>query len=315
MDELEEAAAALRQYAETEEDHRFTTDSMLALEAVRILNIEGEAGTSLGEFTDSCECCDETCGLHYVLPEEEGGPTLCIREGVVYVGPIEEVRSNLNAEYAEKHNKTICKCCGSFERRREGKADCESCGNLVDATECLTSEQLDANLENALPGFEDLGDGDYEHVWLLKERLATHETKSNHSYVFLQVMYMDQHERDPDVKFYGEVRIVNIGMAGKAAVLDIKEECGIEDREVEPKWIAKELMGKGICATVIQESGNSKIDVMQRIARKMFEVTTLGGFALDRAQNALGATGWDFMAGDPLAGLKRYQKEQANRIG
>jgi len=314
MDKLEEAAAALRRYAETEEDHRFTTDSMLALEAVRILNIEGDAGASLGEFTDSCECCDETCGLHYVLPEEEGGPTLCIRDGKVYVGSIEHVKSQLNADYAEKHGKVICKCCGSFERRLSGKADCESCGNLVDATECLTSEQLDENLKNALPDFEDLGDGDYEHVWLHKERLATHETKSNHSWVFLQVMYMDQHERDPDVKFYGEVRIVNIGMAGKKAVKEMLDECGIEGK-IEPKWIAKGLMERGICATVIQESGNSKIDVLQRINARMPEVTMLGGFALDRAQNAIGATGWDFMRGDPLAGLKRYQKEQANRIG
>ena len=94
-------------------------------------------------------------------------------------------------------------------------------------------------------------------------------------------------------------------MAGKAAVLEIKEECGIEGK-VEPKWIAKELMSKGICATVIQESGNSKIDVMQRIARRMSEVTVLGGFALDRVQNALGATGWDFMRGDPLAGMQSW---------
>lgn len=311
MKDLEQAAAELRQYAATETESKFTTDSMLVLEAAAILDDDVEAG-KLREMTESDEVC-ETDWLEYVLPDEEGDPTICVFEGQVYVGPIEEVKAKLNTEYAEKHGKVICKCCGSFERKRSGKADCENCGNLVEDTDRLTSEQLEENLKNALTGVEDLGDGDYEHVWLLNERLETHESKKNHSYVFIQVMYMDQHERDPDTRFYGEVKIVNIGMAGKAAVLEIKEECGIEGK-VDSKWLAKELMSRGTCATVIQESGNSKVDVLQRIQARMFEVTTFGGYGLDKAQNAIGSTGWDFMKGDILAGLKRHQRTPTAKL-
>lgn len=314
MKDLEQAAAELRQYAATETDSKFTSDSMLVLEAIDILGLREDSVEHINRHTlvDSDEVC-ETDWLEYVLPDEEGDPTICVFEGQVYVGPIEEVKAKLNAEYAEKHGKVICKCCGSFERKRSGKADCENCGNLVDAAECLTSEQLEENLKNALTDVEDLGDGDYEHVWLLNERLETHQSKKNHSYVFIQVMYMDEHERDPDTRFYGEVKIVNIGMAGKAAVLEIKRECGIEGK-VDSKWIAKELMSRGTCATVIQESGNSKVDVLQRIQERMFEVTTFGGYGLDKAQNAIGSTGWDFMKGDILAGLKRHQKTAAQKL-
>lgn len=313
MEDLEQAASELRQYAETETDSKFTTDSMLVLEAIDILGLREDSveHINLHTLVDSDEVC-ETDWLEYVLPGEEGDPTICVFEGQVYVGPIEEVKAKLNAEYAEKHGKVICKCCGSFERKRSGKADCENCGNLVDATERLSSEQLEENLKAALPGFTDLKLGD-EQVWLLDERLPTHGTKKNHSYVFLQLTDMLEHERDPDTRYYGEVKIVNIGMAGKKAVLDIKEECGIEGH-VEPVWIACELMRRGTCACVIQESGNSKVDVLQRIQERMFEVTTLGGFVLDRAQNAIGSTGWDFMKGDILAGLKRHQRTPTAKL-
>ena len=196
-----------------------------------------------------------------------------------------------------------------LERKRSGKADCEYCGNLVDAAECLTSKQIEEKVNTALAGFTELN----LQVWLLKERLETHLTKKNASYVFLELTDMLEHEKDPDIRYYGEVKIVNIGMAGKKAVLAIKEECGIEGH-VEPVWIAKELMWQGTCACVIQESGNSRLDVLERISKRMIEVTMLGGFALDRAQNAIGSTGWDLMKGDILAGLKRHQKTPAAKL-
>lgn len=300
MKDLEAVATKLRHYIEANPSEK---DSHLVYEAMDIMAIKDWKGNH-----DSVEVC-ETDWLEYVLPDEEGDPTICVYEGQVYVGPIETVKADLNQKYAEKHSKTICKCCGSFERKRSGKADCEYCGNLVDAAECLTSKQIEEKVNTALAGFTELN----LQVWLLKERLETHLTKKNASYVFLELTDMLEHEKDPDIRYYGEVKIVNIGMAGKKAVLAIKEECGIEGH-VEPVWIAKELMWQGTCACVIQESGNSRLDVLERISKRMIEVTMLGGFALDRAQNAIGSTGWDLMKGDILAGLKRHQKTPAAKL-
>jgi hypothetical protein len=216
--------------------------------------------------------------------------------------------NRLNRAYAEKNNLLICKCCGSFEKNWGGESeqDCESCGNWVDAEKTLTSEELEKQIATALTNCKEIEDGDGEHVWLCNERMPTHETKKNHSYVFVRVQYADYWcGRDADVRYWGEICIVNIGMAGKNAVLMLKEECGCPDMPSEA--IARELMNTGICATVVQVQGNSKIEVLQELNKQLTAVNTLGGFYLDRQMNAIGATGWDFMKGDPMAGLKRYQ--------
>jgi hypothetical protein len=301
--ELEQAAAELRQYIVENPDE---LDIHLAYEAVEILGIELEEGESRGDYTDCVEV-EEYERLAIVLPEEEGDPTICIREGQVYVGPIAEVQKTINAAYAKKHKKTICACCGSFEEKRQGPADCEGCGNLVDASECLDSKTLDQQLKDALEGCEEIGDGDYEHVWVSKEKLPTHETPKNRSWLFVRIQYMHEYDSSCPYKFHGEIVAVNNGMAGKKTIKKMLDEFGDNEhfKNLDSRSIAQLLMEQGTCAILEQCSGNSKVTVLRELNQQLKECLMFGGFKLDRAQNAIGSSGWDFMKGDILAGIGR----------
>ncbi len=66
----------------------------------------------------------------------------------------------------------------------------------------------------------------------------------------------------------------------------------------------------GIKATLFQKQGNNVTKLMQEARAKLLEIDLLFGFAMDKQQNALGATGWDFIKGD-ITRSKHKESENA----
>ncbi len=78
------------------------------------------------------------------------------------------------------------------------------------------------------------------------------------------------------------------------------ESCGWEDMEVDNSLVLVELLHSyGIFATVWSKTGSLK-DLLRRGKNKAEETELLFGFAMDRFQNGMGATGWDFIRGDTI---------------
>ncbi len=60
-------------------------------------------------------------------------------------------------------------------------------------------------------------------------------------------------------------------------------------------------------ARIFHAAGNNYMKLVKE-AKKEADITAsfTFGFKMDSAQNAIGSTGWDFLRGDVLGGLKRY---------
>jgi hypothetical protein len=58
------------------------------------------------------------------------------------------------------------------------------------------------------------------------------------------------------------------------------------------------LADYGVAATLYEGSGNNQRAVLRAAREKLAEIDFMFGFAMDRPQNALGATGWDRIKGD-----------------
>jgi len=69
------------------------------------------------------------------------------------------------------------------------------------------------------------------------------------------------------------------------------------------------LMEYGTAAHLWESCGNNLKVLMKQARQKLKESDMLFGFAMDRAENAIGTTGWDAVKGDILAPLHRQSDE------
>lgn len=305
MVDLVDVAMKLTQYAA---EHPDENDASLAREALYIMagwTPDNDVVVELDETVEGV-AVREYDYMAYVIPENEGDMTIAVLDGDVMLGTVAELVHKINCDYADKAGKTICQCCGSFEYRWCGPSDCDNCGELVDGSGPKNVIPVKERIRTALPGCTELEDGDYEHVWVCDTKLPTHLTPANHTWLFVRVMYMEEHERNPRYRFHGEICAANIGMAGKKGWKAVCGSLGMDPEEpIEPLWKAKELVSSGMCATLFQGDSNSKVDLVQKLNRALQGVHLTGSFQLDAPQNRIGSSGWDFMRGDILAGMER----------
>ena len=79
----------------------------------------------------------------------------------------------------------------------------------------------------------------------------------------------------------------------------------------DPLFLVECLHSYGVAAYVWNGEGNN-LSVLMKEARKQAQlVNMLFGFYMDRPQNKIGSTGWDTVKGDLLAGLRRYEDDEA----
>ena len=68
----------------------------------------------------------------------------------------------------------------------------------------------------------------------------------------------------------------------------------------------------GIKATLWQQQGNNQTVLLKAARKELAVIRTLFGFYMDKPQNRIGSTGWDFIKGDALAGLHRHSNRPEN---
>ena len=64
------------------------------------------------------------------------------------------------------------------------------------------------------------------------------------------------------------------------------------------------MMSYGAAAHVWQGHGNNLASLLKQARKELREADFLFGFKMDRAQNAVGATGWDWVKGDVCGSLR-----------
>lgn len=84
------------------------------------------------------------------------------------------------------------------------------------------------------------------------------------------------------------------------------------------KWDALDDRQKVECvhlysggAKVFSENGDNFKKLFAQARKVALEKEFFFGSAMDRAQNKIGSTGWDFLKGDVTAGLRRYDEDDS----
>lgn len=243
--------------------------------------------------------------------------TIIAENGKAFVGSWGDWYESAESEYCKENNVVRCSYCSEFVPMAEGtdwsKLECE-CRHYANGSD-IPDEG--SQLENC----DIVEDIDSHKMWLCKERLPTHETKSRHTLLFVKLEYLDYHGKEI-VKELGKYCVsivaVNPSMAGKQKAMQACESIGMdyddEYRKLPIDVRAMTLADYGIKATLWEQCGNSSDELLTKANTELSLVHMLGGFYLDKPQNALGSTGWDFMRGDILAGLKTCKTPESDIV-
>jgi hypothetical protein len=87
----------------------------------------------------------------------------------------------------------------------------------------------------------------------------------------------------------------------KEQLADVANTCGIPQADVT----CFDIASVGICANINTMMGNNKSRILSTLKKEADIANLLFGFYMDRPLNAIGSTGWDFINGDFLAGLRK----------
>jgi hypothetical protein len=189
------------------------------------------------------------------------------------------------------------------------------CGYYLDGSGKVPEVEIPEALGTCL---QDGGSDVYR--WVFKERLETHKTESNYTWVFVNLSLIPSGNRylgefELPEQWCLDVYAVNVGMAGKSGASDAQRYLGIvpEDwRAMSKLQQAEALLECGVRACLYEKTGYSAARLLTNLLqKKLGGILTMAGFNLDSVHNALGSTGWDFMSND----LFRPVREELKRRG
>jgi len=142
---------------------------------------------------------------------------------------------------------------------------------------------------------------DCEHSWISHRPMMDSDWPV---WFILRVEYMDQHMSDDDLKRFGGKYCVSILAVSPDAVSpeEMKSafDCiGSPMENASNDLKIEALVSYGIYATLHSEATNNKAASIKAAREQLRGLTSIMfGFAMDRAQNRIGDTGWDFIKGD-----------------
>jgi len=144
-------------------------------------------------------------------------------------------------------------------------------------------------------------DGDYESIWMS-------DKKSCDEFDFhfvLSVEDMEEQMGEEATHPYNmRVLAVSISENEDACRKQLMDCFGIDFEDANEEEKIKVLMEYGLFATLYSNDGKDKNKLIEqglKESKQLDEFTF--GFAMDKQQNAIGSTGWDFIRGDIMAGL------------
>lgn len=121
-------------------------------------------------------------------------------------------------------------------------------------------------------------------------------------YFLVRLEYTEEWGDDPGYRYHMSINVVSPG-ATKESGEDRKaaESCFSTFEEYESLDDASKcavLLSYGTYAPLWQDHGNNKSKLLKAAREQLPQMHMLFGFYMDRACNAIGNTGWDFIKGD-----------------
>ena len=137
--------------------------------------------------------------------------------------------------------------------------------------------------------------GDFDY-WLILELINMHEATGD----------------EKQEKYHVNLQVVSLQEAGKENLDKALNYCGFNQfaDEIKDDDLTKvdALSSYGISAQVWSKNGNNADKLIREAKSEAILVNGLFGFYLDRIQNRIQSTGWDFLRGDILAGLQENRQ-------
>lgn len=143
--------------------------------------------------------------------------------------------------------------------------------------------------------------GEFNYWYVLKtynnyDSMGEEEAKKNGKYTFILSVVAPSQQTEENIKsnfsFYG------IDLTDKQ-IEDIKNE--------KSEFHINQLLDISTGATIYQDMGNNWKVLFKAVKEEIAKCNIFFGFYMDKYQNRIGSTGWDFIKGDITAGL--YKKD------
>lgn len=123
------------------------------------------------------------------------------------------------------------------------------------------------------------------------------------AYLFVRLTYLEEYSDEFKEKYCVSLLSSSPGFARENPrnIESTRESYGMtkEDFEsldpIQQAWLLAEY---GLAANLFEKLGNNKRHLLKEAKQEGLQASVLFGFYVDRQQNAIGATGWDFMRGD-----------------
>lgn len=126
--------------------------------------------------------------------------------------------------------------------------------------------------------------------------------------LFVKVTYTDEYDREwaEKGKYHVQIEAVAPDAPEAEAVMGCINSIGsnLPDwNKMDEVWRARALADYGTYAMLWQDQGDNLRKLLKGARNELVSIPMLIGFRLDRAMNAIGNSGWDFLKGE--IGLKR----------
>jgi hypothetical protein len=247
--------------------------------------------------------------MEYLNQGETYAATIICEDEVCSVGSWGDWVTETEQEYCKAEGKIQCGACSEFVDATEDdwrRNECSNCDHYVDGSDIPEpGSQLDDCTE--------IHDGDYDRIWLDDNRIETHATKSRYTTIAVRVQYTEEYDSEwaaTSGKYHVELLAVTPGIIGKKHLPSMLDTIGMGVDEFKALGMDAKCHVCIECdtyATLWQETGNNLDALLTAVNEERKIMHMMIGFRLDRPQNAIGSTGWDFMCGDILAGAKRKE--------
>lgn len=107
-------------------------------------------------------------------------------------------------------------------------------------------------------------------------------------------------------KYVVELSAVSPEQAGESGLKQAFDSCGVPDESKQDALCQVEaLHSYGIKANLVSRSGGNAHKLLREVKREAMAVEGLFGFYMDRPENRIGSTGWEFIKGDLNSALAR----------
>ena len=136
---------------------------------------------------------------------------------------------------------------------------------------------------------------------------AEHGGDDPDTLLFVQVEHTDEWGDSPECKYHASIFACGHGWPSESELQSALDSYGMSREEFDQGTAENKsllLADHGLRAVLWQEGGNNIRQLLSHARQQLRELRFTIGFRLDAPQNAIGSSGWDFMRGDILAGIR-----------